>query len=42
VVLYELEEGTSRKFYRIELVGLRVELWWSRIGSTGQDAFGHR
>jgi predicted DNA-binding WGR domain protein len=36
VALYELEEGSSRKFYRIELVGTRVELSWGRIGSAGQ------
>lgn len=36
VPLYELEEGTTRKFYRIELVGSRVELSWGRIGSAGQ------
>jgi predicted DNA-binding WGR domain protein len=36
VPLYELEEGTSRKFYRIERVGARVELSWGRIGSAGQ------
>ena len=33
--LFELEEGTSRKFYRVELVGKRVELHWGRIGSAG-------
>src|SRR6185436_20611602 len=34
--LYELEEGTSRKFYRIELHGNRVHLNWGRIGSEGE------
>jgi uncharacterized protein (TIGR02996 family) len=34
--LYELEEGTSRKFYRIELHDTRVHLNWGRIGSEGQ------
>lgn len=33
--LYELEEGTSRKFYRVELHGTRVHLNWGRIGSEG-------
>lgn len=36
MALYELEEGTSRKFYRVELVGKRVELTWGRIGGTPQ------
>jgi uncharacterized protein (TIGR02996 family) len=35
-VLYELEEGTSRKFYRIELHGTRVHLHWGRIGTEGE------
>lgn len=34
--LYELEEGTSRKFYRIELHGNRVHLNWGRIGTEGE------
>ena len=33
--LYELEEGTSRKFIRIELHGTRVHLNWGRIGAEG-------
>ena len=33
--LFELEEGTSRKFYRIELDGTRVGLNWGRIGYDG-------
>lgn len=33
--LFELEEGSSRKFYRIELVDNRVELHWGRIGTAG-------
>jgi uncharacterized protein (TIGR02996 family) len=36
VPLYELEEGTSRKFYRIELHGNRVHLHWGRIGTEGE------
>jgi uncharacterized protein (TIGR02996 family) len=36
VPLYELEEGTSRKFYRIELHGTRVHLNWGRIGAEGE------
>jgi predicted DNA-binding WGR domain protein len=34
--LYELDEGGHRKFYRIELDGLRLVLTWGRIGSAGQ------
>lgn len=33
--LYELEEGTSRKFYRVERDGTRVHLHWGRIGAEG-------
>lgn len=29
-----LEEGKSRKFYRVDLVGKRVELTWGRIGGA--------
>jgi predicted DNA-binding WGR domain protein len=36
VALYELEEGTSRKFYRIELHGTRVHLNWGRLDTDGQ------
>jgi uncharacterized protein (TIGR02996 family) len=36
VPLFEMEEGTSRKFYRIERVGTRVELHWGRIGTDGK------
>jgi predicted DNA-binding WGR domain protein len=36
VALYELEEGTSRKFYRIELHGNRVHLNWGRLDTDGQ------
>jgi predicted DNA-binding WGR domain protein len=36
VALYELEEGTSRKFYRIELHGTRVHLNWGRLDTEGQ------
>ena len=35
-MLFELEEGTSRKFYRIELHGTRVHLHWGRIGTEGE------
>ncbi len=34
--LYELEQGTSRKFYRIDLDGRRVLLHWGRIGTEGE------
>lgn len=34
--LFEFEEGTSRKFYRIELVHNRIELHWGRFGSDGK------
>jgi predicted DNA-binding WGR domain protein len=34
--LYEFEEGTSRKFYRIDLDGRRVLLHWGRIGYEGE------
>jgi predicted DNA-binding WGR domain protein len=33
---FELDEGTSKKFYSIERVGLTVELRWGRIGAAGQ------
>src|SRR5689334_1851439 len=36
MALYELEEGTSRKFYRVEREGTRVVLSWGRIGSAGE------
>jgi predicted DNA-binding WGR domain protein len=36
VPLYEFEEGSSRKFYRIELAGTRVHLNWGRIGTDGE------
>jgi predicted DNA-binding WGR domain protein len=35
MALFELEEGTSRKFYRVELDGKRVVMHWGRIGSAG-------
>jgi predicted DNA-binding WGR domain protein len=35
MALFELEEGTSRKFYRVELDGKSVVLHWGRIGSVG-------
>lgn len=34
--LYEIEEGTSRKFYRIEREGTRVHLHWGRIDTAGE------
>lgn len=33
--LFELEDGPTRKFYRIELDGTRVALHWGRIGYDG-------
>ena len=33
--LFELEDGPTRKFYRIELDGTRVGLNWGRIGYDG-------
>jgi uncharacterized protein (TIGR02996 family) len=36
-MLFELEEGDSHKFYRIERIGTRVELHWGRIGTEGQN-----
>jgi predicted DNA-binding WGR domain protein len=35
--LFELEEGTTRKFYRIELEGTAVRLTWGRIGTRGES-----
>jgi len=35
-VLFEFEEGTSKKFYRIEREGTRVLVHWGRIGTAGQ------
>ncbi len=34
--LYELEEGASRKFYRVDLDGRKVLLHWGRIGTEGE------
>ncbi len=34
-MLFEFEEGGSRKFYRIEREGTRVHLHWGRIGTDG-------
>ena len=35
--LFKFDEGASRKFYRIGLVGTRVKLPWGRIGSAGKE-----
>lgn len=35
MALFQLDEGTSRKFYRVELDGKRVLLHWGRFGSAG-------
>lgn len=37
VPLYEIDEGTVRKYYRIELEGKRVRLGWGRIGGEGKE-----
>src|SRR5471032_1912547 len=34
--LFELVEGASRKFYRIEHEGTRVSLHWARIDTKGE------
>ncbi|MGC4118764.1 MAG: WGR domain-containing protein [Myxococcales bacterium] len=35
-MLFEFEEGTSRKFYRVEREGTKVLVHWGRIGTAGQ------
>ncbi|MGE3543520.1 MAG: WGR domain-containing protein [Kofleriaceae bacterium] len=35
-MLFELDEGGMRKFYRIEREGTRVVLEWGRLGAKGQ------